>query len=336
MAAPAKYDVAISFLSGDEPLALELHERLSPQLDVFVYSKKQEAIAGTDGLETFRQVFRSNSRLVVVLYRDGWGATPWTRVEETAIKDRALQEGWDWLLFVMLDATSTPPKWLPESNVRLSLPAYGLDQVVGAIKVRAQGVGSVFRREDAVERAKRLEQRTAARAAREQLLHSDAGVKAAQEAVHALYVEVDRLVAGIREQSPKLSVDVGIQNPRCVITTGAASVTLYWHQRYANTLNDSGLAVREFAGRVALPGREGTVIEEPRELSEALYVFDVTPDLGSCWRSQEGDRHLTSVELADHCVSLLLKLTELVDAGDVERPMRPWERALRDRSGRSN
>ena len=57
---PQHYDVAISFLSSDEPFALELHDHLSPQLDVFVYWKKQESIAGTDGLATFRQVFRSD------------------------------------------------------------------------------------------------------------------------------------------------------------------------------------------------------------------------------------------------------------------------------------
>lgn len=85
-----QYDVAVSFLSVDEPLALQTHAKLSESLEVFVYSKKQEQLAGTDGLESFRQVFRADSRMVVVLYRDGWGQTPWTRVEEAAIKDRFL------------------------------------------------------------------------------------------------------------------------------------------------------------------------------------------------------------------------------------------------------
>src|SRR5271155_3703298 len=84
----ARYEVAISFLSQDEPLALKLHEQLSESLPVFVYSKKQEELAGTDGLESFRHAFLSQSRLVVVLYRHGWGKTKWTAVEELAIKDR--------------------------------------------------------------------------------------------------------------------------------------------------------------------------------------------------------------------------------------------------------
>jgi hypothetical protein len=69
------YDVAISFLSGDEPLARSLYDALSENLKVFVYSQKQEQIAGRDGLEVFREAFFSQSRMQVVLYRKGWGQT---------------------------------------------------------------------------------------------------------------------------------------------------------------------------------------------------------------------------------------------------------------------
>jgi hypothetical protein len=138
-----KCDIAISFLSQDEGLARELHARLSESFAVFVYSKRQEELAGNDGLEVFREAFRSDSRIVVVLYRDGWGITPWTRVEEAAMKDRFLAEGWNWLLFVMLDDASTPPIWLPEGEIRLSYPQYGIDQLIGAIKFKAAKLGVI-------------------------------------------------------------------------------------------------------------------------------------------------------------------------------------------------
>src|SRR5437899_11207412 len=88
-----EYDVAISFLSQDVDLARELADGLSPQLRVFVYIDRQREIAGTDGLTTFRAIFRSATRLVVVLFRNGWGESNWTRVEEEAISDRFLKEG---------------------------------------------------------------------------------------------------------------------------------------------------------------------------------------------------------------------------------------------------
>ena len=126
------YDVAISFLSGDEPLALNLHEQLSETFSVFMYPKKQEELAGTDGLESFRQAFFSQSRLVVILYRNGWGKTRWTAVEELAIKERMFEGGWRSLLFVMLDQQSTYPAWLPETHVRLDYTKFA-DSLLGRL-----------------------------------------------------------------------------------------------------------------------------------------------------------------------------------------------------------
>ena len=94
------HDVAISFLASDEPLALEIADGLVG-FNVFVYSKAQEVIAATDGLETFGQVFRNGSRTQVVLYREGWGTTQWTRVEELAVRDRCLEDGFENLVFVI-------------------------------------------------------------------------------------------------------------------------------------------------------------------------------------------------------------------------------------------
>ncbi len=94
------FDVAISFLHQDLGIATELHQRLIDGLRVFLYTREQKDLAGTDGTESFRAVFRSRSRLVVVLYRDGWGATPFTRVEYEAITDRFLKEGAEFLFFV--------------------------------------------------------------------------------------------------------------------------------------------------------------------------------------------------------------------------------------------
>lgn len=78
-----EYDVAISFLSRDEGLARELRDHLSPTLRVFLYTHRQQEIAGTDGLVTFRNTFRDISRLAVVLFRTGWGETSWMSVLKT-------------------------------------------------------------------------------------------------------------------------------------------------------------------------------------------------------------------------------------------------------------
>jgi len=102
-------DVAISFKSEDANLATDIRGRLGKSLDTFVYTAKQEELAGTDGLETLRKVFRHRAKLVVILFRSGWGETPWTRVEMEAITDRFLKQGPGFLFVITLDSAPPPP-----------------------------------------------------------------------------------------------------------------------------------------------------------------------------------------------------------------------------------
>src|ERR1039458_4546278 len=92
-----EYDVAFSFLAQDELLATNLNDLLQDRLNTFLYSKRQGELAGTDGEQTFNSVFGEKARVVVVLYRAGWGETPWTRIEETAIRNRAFEHGYDFV-----------------------------------------------------------------------------------------------------------------------------------------------------------------------------------------------------------------------------------------------
>ena len=315
-----KYDIAISFLQQDEPVALDLHERLSPNFDVFVYSKKQEDLAGTDGTESFRKAFREDSRIVVVLYRDGWGKTPWTRVEEVAIRDRFLKEGWDWLLFIMVDSKSTPPPWLPETRIRLSLPDYGIEQAIGAIKARAQELGSRFHKEDAFGRAKRLERQVAARAERKRLLGSTEGVEAAQREAREIHAAIAQLTDEIKKSTSGLKLLIGSSDDLNVLTNGCVSVVIYFHLMYGNTLENSFLVVREMNGRVLLPQERGhyMVLTEPKELTIHKFDPDFTPSKRWCWRSQsDPKRYYTSRDIADYFIQTFLNLIDRADRGDI-------------------
>jgi hypothetical protein len=69
-----KYDVAFSFLAQDEELAIQINDLLQDSVQIFLYSKKQGEIAGTDGEKSFNKVFGEQSRLVVVLYIEVDGA----------------------------------------------------------------------------------------------------------------------------------------------------------------------------------------------------------------------------------------------------------------------
>jgi hypothetical protein len=84
-----KYDIAFSFVKDDEGLATQLDDRVRDRYRTFLYSRSQEQLGGTDGEKTFNAVFGKEARIVTVLLRPEWGGTPWTRIEETAIRNRA-------------------------------------------------------------------------------------------------------------------------------------------------------------------------------------------------------------------------------------------------------
>jgi hypothetical protein len=125
LVAESKYDVAISFLFRDLRTAHALYDELATSgLKVLFFPRRQEELAGTSGMESMRAPFLG-ARVNVVLFRNPWGETPWTRIEDAAISERCFKGGWSTLMFVQLDKTSPLPGWLPPTHVRFSYDDYG-------------------------------------------------------------------------------------------------------------------------------------------------------------------------------------------------------------------
>jgi len=112
-----KFEVAFSFCKVDESLASKMNDLLQDRYSTFIYFEKQKEIAGKDGEIEFGKVFRSESRVVVILYRSEWGNTSWTRIEETAIRDRAFDKGYDFTLFIPTENNIKMPEWLPRQRL---------------------------------------------------------------------------------------------------------------------------------------------------------------------------------------------------------------------------
>ena len=198
-AAAEKYDVAVSFAWNDEAAALSLKKALEPPLSVFVSSKAQEKLAGRDGNEAFRTVFRERAQLVVILYRPPWGETPWTRVEKMAIEELTHEKGWERLMFVRLDK-SPVPKWVPKPHLYLDYTVYTLTDLVGAIKTRLVELDVEIRAVSPADRAAAMAQQ---RAFDEETLRRL--TNSAQEFLDAR----DLLFAGICEEATLIAQQTG-------------------------------------------------------------------------------------------------------------------------------
>ena len=299
------YDVAISFLKDDLALAQRLRDGLSSQLTVFVYVDRQEELAGTDGLETFRNVFRHDSRLVVVLFRTGWGETSWTRVEQQAITDRFLKEGPDFLFFLMVDSKSDPPPWLPEQRIRFSLEDFGIEQAIGAIKLRVRELGGRFRKESVAELAIRSDERAAFNRDTSRLLNSEEGVRQATESALSVFKEVERFASEASNAAPDLHLEVAKDDTSIGIRTPSASISIVWHNRYSNVLEHSYLIVALYRCKIILPGENRCYIEgHPKTCGEYRFLPERVQGLGWCWKNAGVTR--TPSQLAEHVVVLIL------------------------------
>jgi hypothetical protein len=303
-----KYDVAISFLQEDESIARELDNLLSERLTTFVYFDRQKEIAGTDGEQTFNQVFGKESRIVVVLYRDHWGTTPWTRIEETAIRNRGYEKGYDFLTMIPLDSLQTVPEWLPKTRIWVSLERWGVAGAASVIEARVQESGGTPKQESPVEQAIRLSRRKSDEQQRSAILNCENGVRRANQEVDNLFRSIEEIASEIDTSGSnikllcKRSEWFHIQ-----MSSSGYQINISWdNNNISNTLEYSRLDVY-----LSKRDRFSSPYAEPHKIVEEKFNFDLRLPDRYGWSRVGGDKRFFSTEqLARHCVQLLLDRLE--------------------------
>ena len=313
-----KYDVAFSFLKDDEALAIQLNEILKERLNTFLYSERQKEVAGTDGEVTFNRVFGKEARIVVVLYRPNWGKTPWTRIEETAIRNRGYEDGYQFAIFVPLENSHEVPQWLPKTQIWVGIERWGIAGVASVIDARVQEYGGIPREETVEEHATRLKQQIDNEKARKQFLDSVEGVKSAGEEFVALATQIDLIAQNL---SAKIGLDLVSKND---INGGALQwveiynarfrVCLEWSSNFSNTLNDSRLTVALLKGRPRRPNRLS--FDEPKILERLLFNFDLDRSQAHGWQKVNDSEFLTTNQMAKFCVYLLIDFIHKHELGN--------------------
>jgi hypothetical protein len=181
-----EYDVAFSFMKEDEGLATQINDLLQDRYKTFLYPKAQEQLVGTDGEETFSAVFKEQARTVAVLLRPGWGQTPWTRIEEMAIRGRAYNQGYDFTTFIVVVPSTPIPTWLPVTRIWYDLERFGLDGAAAALQARIQDRGGTGTAETLEQRAERLKRLENFEREKRSFEDSEKAVKASQDAYKQL------------------------------------------------------------------------------------------------------------------------------------------------------
>lgn len=317
------YDVAVSFLYQDIALAQALYDELSKELEVFFFPRNQEELAGTDGLESMREPFRSQSRLNVVLYRTRWGKTPWTGVEEVAVKESCLATSFKSIFFFVIEPTTEIPAWLPETHVRFNFADFTLEQAIGAIKARVQERGGHFRPMTPARKVALLRVEDDYQRDRRQV-GSTEGMKRIQQNVELLFSEIVGQLEPVNASGHlhiehQIKVRFGEMEQYCLLGMQRLGMSIVWFQRYSNLLDDAGLIVREFNENAIIP--PGHIrLQQPDVLKQEKYIPDVSRTREYVWRPEKRDGEMVATkDLAAKLVLQFLDLIERDRAGKIKR-----------------
>ena len=303
-----KYDVAFSFLSQDESLAQELSDLLSDRYETFLYSGRQNEIAGADGELKFKTIFGQLSRFVVVLYRNGWGETPFTRYEEQAIRDRAFEHGYDFLKLIPLDEPAGVPRYVPRPNLWINTKRWGAQDAAAVIDARLQELGAEPRVETVVLRAQRVQRQREFGRQRDAFHRSPQGLEAAEVSVHTMQIAIKELVEEINAAA-NLSLRCEERHLSMFVSgQGKHTLATNWQTRFANSLEESILTIEVWVGPPPWSGIYNPFSDRrSRPVTKSCFRFELQKSGQPAWVQDGTDRaSYDPSALADYALTLYL------------------------------
>ena len=295
------YDIAFSFNQLDEQLAYTIYSLLKDRLNCFIYSEEQKKLAGGDGELLFNSVFSKESRIVVILFRQEYGMTKWTRIEETAIKNRGFEEGYDFVILIPTEKQITPPKWLPKNRLWIGLDRWGIESAAGVIEARVQEFGGKIKIETIADIAARTENALNEKRKREELLNSTQAGLLANEEIKNLKSIFKKHEEEIREKTENWNIKYR-ENKYNGVDILSYGYMLYFHyyQQWTNTIIDAYLFVSVYKGYTDENGNVNDPFREHKLIESIKLRFDIDDLNQKGWSSRDTRKNfMTSQKLAD-------------------------------------
>jgi hypothetical protein len=306
-----KYDVAFSFTQQDEQLAYTLYSLLKDRLSCFIYSKEQKKLAGGNGEDLFNSVFSKESRIVVILFRQEYGVTKWTKIEETAIRNRGYEEGYDFVILIPTEKQILPPKWLPKNRLWVGLERWGIESAAGVIEARVQEYGGTVKIETIAEIAARNENRINQERKREELLNSSEAILLVNEEVNKLKNLFKKHEEEIKAKTENWNIRFR-ENRHNGVDILSYGYMLYFHfyQQWANTLDDAYLFVVVYKGYSDENGNFNDPFGEHKLIDSVKLRFDINELNEKGWSTKETRKNfMTSQKLVDTWFAKFLPYT---------------------------
>lgn len=274
---PVQYEVAISLLKEDLTYAKRLETALRKVVrgKIFLYKNRQnEVAADAEMVAYFNRVFMDEARLVVILYRPGWGETPFTQIEENAIHAARVERGggMDFIFMVAMEPPEVPA-WFTTNNFFSDPETFSAPAVAAQIAARVRAVGGTIGPEPPAEYARRKVQERQAREEVERRMRAEGRAQMETE-VEALFAELKRHAGEVTETAEP--VEVAEFKNAVVLTFRGHDVAAVWKNQglRIRMANDEGtrLVVTLYCGRCGAHGRLAGVPTPVRELTLRLAL----------------------------------------------------------------
>jgi len=305
-----KYDVAFSFCAQDEELASHLYNEISNKYSAFIYSKKQEELVGTDGEKTFNRVFSEEARTVIVLYQNKWGETSWTRIEETAIRNRAFEKGYEFVLFIPVSKNFTMPSWLPRTSIYFDYFRFGIEGLLSVLDSHIQRNGGAPKVESNLDKALKFQENLNYQSKLKKYLNSEVAVSEAFKFFRDLKIEIEYQLSEIDEGLDDFFFRVeGLEQKRhnnfFSITSYSSRLRFNWESYYGNVLSESSLQVDLVIIEKDMKSYDGNSLKVvKKEVYE--YIFDRFDNF--VWKDRSTEKLYTNKELSEMWIRELLDL----------------------------
>ena len=297
-----KYDIAFAFLEKDEPLVNQINNLLKDKFKTFLNSKKQEYKDDLEREMLLLDVFKKQSRCVIIFYRNKWGTTPYTAIEEKAVRTRISEEGNNNLLVISLDNPPVVPKYLSKTQIWTELAQAGINGTAAFIEEQVKALGGGLSEELPLDVGIKLKKEPRFEIESSKFLESVSGLEIAVIELKKLFSALETEKNKITESDKGISLTFKRDEKNCVIHYGEFSIRFYLQTEKSNLLLDSPLYFEMQKQDNTSNGLNILAVEE--------YHFELKKVGVYGWiKRAETDSFISSKQLAEDSIKLLLSQT---------------------------
>jgi hypothetical protein len=251
-------------------------------------------------------VFSEKARVVVVFVRPEWGKTPFTRIEETALRNRAFDNGYDFTLFVPTTTPAFVPKYVPRTRLYFDSERFGEAGLAATVAHLIQEFGGHTRPESVEERASRLKRELEFQNARRTFFRSE-------EDGRRVHAEAMGIIQSIRDwaKSP-VAISLGLRQGEarenlflfCTFPQGSISFTVTFSMPYTNALDEIQFVYQVWDGAPDWPNIIG--LKQSKVISSWKFRCDLDRNRDVCWCSTGGPEQFSATTLsAEICKAIM-------------------------------